>query len=170
MWLENQEVALPWQMAFICHKPLSLDFKRSQNVTRAFMTWHITSAVTHVPYRYELHVTNVKWRPSKGWEWQCSHSDDVFLPSALTQLIVFHSNMLHKPGQVDILEQTDMKLSCILEMLMEIAYIPSFQHMLRHSTDLPGCTLKTSHLKEISSSASRLSRADTLVIWLPKAY
>jgi len=24
------------------------------------MTWHIISAVTHVPYRYELHVTNVE--------------------------------------------------------------------------------------------------------------
>jgi len=63
-----------------------------------------------------------------------------------------------------------MRLSCILEMLMESAYIPSFPHMLRHSTDHSGCTLKTSHLKEISSSAPRLSRADTLVIWLPEAY
>lgn len=170
MWLENWEVALPWQMAFICCKPLLLDFKRSQNVTRAFMTWHITSALTHVPYRYELHVTNMKWRPSKGWEWKCSQSDNVFLPSALTQLVVLNSNMLHKPGWVDILERTDMRLSRISEMLMENAHIPSFPHMLRHSTDLSGCTLKTSHLKEISSSAPRLSRADTLVIWLPKAY
>lgn len=150
-------------MAFICCKPLLFDFKRSLNVTRAFMTWHITSAVTHVPYRYELHVTNMKWRPFKGWEWQCSHSDDVFLPSALTQLIVFLSNMLHKPGQVDILEQTDMMLCCIFEILMDNEYIPSSAHMPRHSTDLFGCLLKTTHLKEISSPP-RVSRGHTLVI------
>lgn len=59
--------------------------------------------------------------------------------------------MVHEPGQEDILEQTDMRLSCVLEMLVKTTYIPSFAHTLKHSTDLSGCMRKTSHLKEISS-------------------
>lgn len=79
----------------------------------------------------------------------------------------FNSKMLQKPGLTDILEQTDMRLFCILEMLTENAHIPFFEHMLRHSTELSGCTLKTSHLKEISSYVPRLCGADPLVIWPP---
>lgn len=44
MLSENRGVGLPWQMAFTCCEPLLLDIKRSQNVTRAFMShqqWHI---------------------------------------------------------------------------------------------------------------------------------
>lgn len=42
-----------------------------------------------------------------------------------------------------------MGLFCILEMLTENTYIPFFEHMLRHSTELFGCMLKTSHLKDL---------------------
>lgn len=169
MWSENREVGLPWQMAFMCCKPLLLDIKRSQNVTRAFMTWHITSAVTHFPHKCVLHMTDMKWSPSKGWEWPCSHSSDVFLPSAWTQLTVFHANMLHKPGQTD-----NPELPCTLEVSTQSTCIPFCPHtpscsMLRHTADFSDSMLKTSHLKGISSSAPWLSRTDTLVIWLPKA-